>query len=836
MKRPRWFGSARQSELDEEMRFHIEQHAERLMQQGVSREEATRRAHVEFGSVASFREECREAKGLRLLDDLRADLQFALRVLRRQPGLSATAVLFLAVAVGANTAFFAFVNAYSLRPLPIRGAGRHFDLRAATAQNERVFFFDQRQYEALTSQAESAGELYSIERLTLPLVEDRVRRVSVEVVSNNFFPLLVGTANPHSAVLSHAGWRRLFGGEAAVAGKRIRLGSNFFVIAGVAPEKFSGVDAVVPDVWLPQSLRPLAVASGAKSHLRVGGILHEGVSPEQSQAVLSAAAAALSEGLPAAERIASVRVEPRHVISDDDEANVVAVGLVAFPFALLLVVACANLASLYLAGAAARQKELAIRLAIGASRWRLVRQLMTEALLLATLGAVAASALAVASMRALEQYLFQLMTRFGMNVAPVDADWRIAGVSLCLAVVCALLFGLLPSLEATDHAGAKGSLLARSTRPSRMRRGLLAAQACASLVLLVLAGVLLENANRFDAMNPGFRMDGLYESGYEAGDLAGFAAKVERMQHVEGVAGVGRVPLRGIMNRTNATVDGKQARLFYNYTDERYLDMMGIALAAGRGFTPAEARNQLPVAIVSEATAERLWPGRSAIGQSLQLEGAAQLFQVVGVARDVVSSFFFMGLDPTLVYLPAAVGSAEIGSLLARMGGANGKAVAQLQQACLAAAPESYCEPIEMRDIASIQRLPVRMASQVAMALGAVSIVLSCVGLYGVVAFLVERRRKEAGIRLALGSSRLRVMAAMTASPLRGVVLGAAVGLPVCFAAAKFAEGMAVYLRLSDPAVFVAAPVLLLLVAAAAALVPARAAASVDPSEVLREE
>lgn len=831
-----WSRKINNTALDEEMQFHIDARAAELVRRGLDEREALRQARLEFGSVAARREDCRESKGLVFLDQLRSDLQFATRILRKQPGLSLTAILFLAIAVGANTAFFAFVNAYRFRPLPIRGADRHADIMAYNERQEPFFLVSRAQYDALARQAKPIAEIYSIERLTLPLTDHRVRRAAVEVVSPNFFPLLLGVNNPDGAILSHAGWIRLFQRDPNIAGKRIRLGSQFFMVTGVAPSSFTGVEAVIPDMWLPQSQRPLAVAPGTAEQMQVGAIVHAGVAMQQAQAALGTATAALSEGLAAADSISTVSLMPRKVISRDDEGNAVVVGLTAFPFVLLLVVACANLASLYLAGASARQRELAIRLAVGASRARVVRQLMTEAILLALLGAVAACTLAFASLQALETFLFQIMTRVGMNFVPSAPDWRTMAVAIALAMVSAVLFGLLPALEATDQArDGRPSLISRGNRPTRMRRGLLVTQSAASLVLLVLAGILLDNAARFDAMNPGFPLRALYESGFE-GDPGPYAKRLESHPRVASVTGVGRVPLRGIMERRTAIVENQHTQVFFNFTDHRYLETMQIPLVAGRNFTAAEAHGKLPVAIVSEATARRLWPGRSAIGQSFQLDGSKHLYQVTGVVKDVVSSFFFIGTDPTLVYLPAAAGSPEIHNLIVRTRDSRSTILPELQNLCLSAAPQSYCEPGSFEDIAWIQRLPFRMASQVAMALGIVSVLLSCVGLYGVVAFLVERRRKEAGIRLALGSPRSSVMLAMSAASLKSLCLGIGIGLPVCFMAAKFAESAAVYLRLSEPLVFLGAPLLLLLIGVAAALLPARRAANVDPAWTLRQD
>jgi len=311
---------------------------------------------------------------------------------------------------------------------------------------------------------------------------------------------------------------------------------------------------------------------------------------------------------------------------------------------------------------------------------------------------------------------------------------------------------------------------------------------------------------------------------------------------IAGISGVARIPLWGMMDPMAAVIDGRRVTVASNFVDHRFFETVGIDIVRGRGFTPSESQAAADVAVVSERTARRLWPGREALRQTF-LAGAEaddrnprRVLQVIGVARDVVSGMFLAGTDSTLVYLPAAVGSAAVRHLIVRSRHARGPLVAGLQQACLEIDANGYCQTQSFVDVAWLQRFPVRMASQVAMALGGLALLLSCVGLYGVVSLTVVQRTREAGIRLALGASRWMVMRPMMASSLRGAAMGAGVGLPLCLAAAKWADSMAEFLHLADPAVFIAVPLLFTAVVTLATAIPARKASGADPSAALRQD
>ncbi len=853
-----WRAAIRRREFEEgmadELRFHLDARTGHWIRAGYDPAEARRRARLEFGSPESRREECRQARGLRLHDEIRADLRYAFRMIRHRPAFSLIAILFLGIAIGVNTTAFTFLNALLFRELPVSGAERHVDITAYGAHHNMAARWSRPAFDVLAARSEPFAGLYSIERVTGALAGGRASKLEVEVVSSNFLPLLGARAmigrdfadSPEPALtLSYAGWMHRFDGDASVVGRRLRIGKNFFLVTGVLERSFTGVEAVTPDAWGPDRWRSLLLPPGKPAELQVGGILLPGITAARARSVLSAALNDLNQGRPEADRLAQVNVDLRPGLSRVEDGNLVLTGMAGCAFLLLILVACANLASLHLAGAYARQRELAIRLSLGATRLRVVRQLLVEAAVLSGLGALLALGLSYLSVSAVQSFAYQIFTRLEMNMAPAEPDWRVALFAGLMSLAAAIAFGLLPALEATRSASPAaarqqtGEILHRS-RPSRMRFALIAGQTAANLVLLVLAGILFQNAARLDRVSPGFTVDGLYDTGYE-GRLRDYQKLLAADSRIAAITGVFRIPQWGMMYPVAAEVDGRKLSLAHNYVDDRFFETLGIPLVQGRAFTPAEAESHAAVAVVSQATARKLWPGRNALGRTLLIGSSGSdgppphPVQVVGVAKDVISGMLFVGTDSTLVYLPAAVGSAEVQHLVVRAREPGGRFAAALQQKCLDL-DGSFCGPMPLTEVAWLQRFPVRMASQVAMVLGLLALLLSCVGLYGVVALTVVRRTREAGIRLALGATRWMVMRPMMASSLRGAAAGIAIGLPLCFAVARWADSMAEFLHLADPVVFLAVPVLLGAVVLAATLIPARKASAAGPAEALRHE
>jgi predicted permease len=842
--------------MDDEMRFHLDARQADLIRSGLSPAQALRQARLEFGNPAAIQEDCRQARGLRFLDELSQDLRYAVRTMRQRPGFTLTAVLFLGLTIGANTALFTFVNAYVFRPLPVSNAERHFDITGAREHGRTTGRWSRHEADFFIAQTASIADLYSIERTAAALMLDHPLKSEVNLVSTNFLSLLgarfmlgqppgASPASPELA-LSHAGWVRLFQSDPSAVGRQVRVGTAFFTITGVLDPSFTGVEALTPDIWTLLPNRDLLFPRETPSMIQLGGILRSGVDVRQVQAALRAAIPVVNQSGATNELVTAIEATVRPAIARNETGNDVGIGIVEFAFFLLLVVVCANLASLYLAGAHARQRELAIRLSIGAGRARIVRQLLTEALLISFIGAAAACVLALLSIDAIQAILYEVFARLGMNAVPVGPDWRVFLFTVGLAVVAAVAFGLLPALQATRGAslatiGAQRAGMAVGRhRPSRLRYALIATQTACSLILLVLAGVLSQNVTRMANLDPGYPVQGLYDTDFH-GDLQAFEKRLAADPRISGITTAMRIPLWGAMYQRAATVDGANLSLAFNYVDHRFFDTIGIRIRRGRGFTAAESANQAPVAVISEATARRLWPNRDAIGQTIVTEPVPEesqprrALQVIGVANDVVSGLLFVGADRTLVYLPSS-GTEPVKQMIVRSSAPGPVIIPALQQACLDLDPTAFCRTIALTEVAWMQRFPFRIASHVALALAALALVLSCAGLYGVVAFTVVQRTREAGIRLALGSSAWRVIHSMLASSLRSVAIGAAVGLPLCYIAARFADSMASFLHLSDPAVFVAVPAILFFAVFLATVFPARRAASVDPAIALRQD
>lgn len=854
-----------ESTLSEELAFHLDARTADLERQGLAPEAARRRARLELGTRETYREQCREARGLRFFDQLSADLRYALRAIRHAPGFALVAIATLALAMATNLAFFTFLDAFLLRPLPVRGAARYVDLEAVNERHERTPRFRAEDLAALDTALKPAFEaLYGNLGTTLPVLDPVRRTVQVQAVSPGFLSLFDAApargrwllpALPEDrltggetevVVLSDSGWARLFARDPGVLGRKLRLGGQWLTVVGVMGPDFEGVDAVLPDVWL--SLAALRQLSGGAAPPRfdLAGVLRSGTPLDAAARLATSALTALGPRGDGDEAVA-VQVLPRRSrLQFEERREVGRLGLIlSAVFVLVLLVACANLASLQLARAGARHREIATRLSLGSSRFRLVRQLLTESFVLALLSAgLAAVAVALGSAQ-LQSRIFTLATDAGIALVPISAHWRVLAFALLLAVAAAFATGLLPALQATatDLAGAsrrEGLTLGSRLRQQKLTRLLIGGQVVGSLILLTVAALLIRNteiASRFEA---GFAPDRLVDVRFGTPTPA-VAAKLAARPDVAAVAGAAFTPLSGVTPRTRFQAAGAEQSLGFNFVDHRFFETLEIPLEAGRGFWPEEAAHGAPVAVVSAATARKLWPGQSPLGQTLAAkaeEGAipARRYQVVGVAADVTSGFTFQGRDASLVYLPAAVGSPSISNLVVRPRGDGAAFARALPAFCAEVDPDVLCEPKTLAELAGLQRFPFLAGSLVAAALGALALLLTALGLHGLVAFAVVRRQREMGVRIALGATSGQLLRSVASGALGSVLAGAAVGLPLCWLLALFVRRLFTLLAPFDPVVLLGAPVLLAAVALLAALLPARRALRADPVLSLRAE
>lgn len=843
--------------MQEELEFHREARIAHLVAQGATEAEAERRARLEFGATGHYQEECRAALGYRLLDELRSDVRYTARGLRRSPGFFAASIAILALAIGANSVLFTLFNSFVVKPLPVAGAERHFDLNGRNAEARRISSWTVPEMRLLASGASNQVEsLYSYSTFQVLMLKPVQRQVLVSTVSADYFQVLGGRARLGRTfginedrlplvVLSDSGWRKLFAADPNVIGQTLRIRSTAYTIVGVMAPEFTGTEPVVPEFWTPTGsfllLRPREPGS-PEPRFFISGFLRPGISLAQVQSALLSVASHLDRR--EEERIAAVEIEPRPSLFARNEQVSAACGLVFAAFLIVLLIACANLANLHLARAAARTHEIAMRLSLGASRWRIIRQLLTESACIGILGALAAIALAAIGIRQVQDYLFSSMMGIGITLLPVTMDWRVFVYTAVLGIVAGITFGLLPAVESTAPSLTASTKREGRMRPRRLRGLLIGGQISASLVLLILAGVLIRNIRQLDSVATGYDLDHVLD--LKVDQLSpGLVDRLSRLDSVSAISAVSRVPLYGRLDLHAARLDGKAATVAFNRVDQRYFETLAVPIVEGRGFTRNEAETRARVTVISLATARKLWPdAASAVGKSLELTAepgesstTAGHYEVIGVVPNLVSGWLFEGADPTAVYLPASAGARDVSSLMVRVNGNPVAAAAALRTACAESAQTPVgCEPASLRQVASLQRFPFQAAAAVAGVLGLLALLLTGVGLYGVVNYAVMQRRKEFGIHVALGASPRQVMTRTFSEAGRYIAGGLVVGLPVCLALSKLAASSVFAIRTFDPWAYTSVPVLLVLISLLACLGPARRAARLDPMKSLREE
>lgn len=850
-----------ESEMSDEIRFHLETLADDLMRRDPSSTpaEAARRARLQFGSVESHKEEARQAMGFQPLDELLADARYAFRGFRNKPGFATVAILVLALATGTNLIFFSFYSGYLLKPLPIRAPERHYQLEGKGGDGNTFRSWTEAEFLQLQAAVDRDWEgLYAERTRQAVVMQPHQAKVVISCVSVNFFPLLgIRTAIGRSfdatesraplVVLSDSGRRRLFANEANPIGRPLRIRNTQFTVIGVADPSFTGTSMVVPDAWIPLAFREVITFGDEQgpTTYSVAGLLQERVSVQAASAALTAAAVRLPREKDATVR--EMRLNEVRTFSASEEGISYLANAISLVFFTLLLIACANLASLQLARAASRSHEIGVRLSLGASRARVVRQLLTESFLLALCGTALGLIMALAANDLLHAYLFSRVAEFGIVVAPVALDWRVCAYSTVLATIAAMAFGLLPALQATsmDLTSAtkrEHSTFAGKLRQHRMRDLLLSGQVAASLVLLIMAGLLLRNLQRLSNVDPGYDMDRVFDLRFREKITPQFVDLLRRDPQIAAVSVTSRVPLMGVPPRSGLQIPGQTAVVQFNHVDEAYFPALGLSASRGRLFTAQDTAAESRRVVVSETTARNLWPQSDPVGKLLQvpLDSEAATpgsYEVIGVVPDVMSGLVFRGPDSTMVYFPAAVGSQYSSNILVRSRDANPPAVHNaLRRYCSDHNPPTLCHTVTIRELSALQRFPLEVSSLIAVVLGGIALGLTCIGLYGVVSYSVSQRRREIGIRMAIGATSGLVVRQLLREAGRRVAWGLLVGLPFCLALSRLAASAAIQFHAFDPTAYLLVPAVLAGATLGSALFPAMRAALVDPTISLRQE
>lgn len=817
------------------------------------------------------------------------DLRYALRTLIRRPGFTAIAVLTLALGIGANTAIFSLADAVLVEGPRIADANR-LTMVFTTCRNGRLRCSSSwPDYLDYRSRSRTLDDIAAYSSVPVNIGYGSAGRLATgQVVTGNIFSLLgvapaVGrTIQPrdnqpgapnHVVVLSHDLWQGAFGGDPQLVGQTIRLNDVPFQVVGVASAGYRGLDlASTPDLWIPMFAGPsLGDAAGAVGDPGIFeirgsrwisalvGRLAPGATVEQAQAEMLAISNALREEDPEARGPRSVTLEPLsgYVLPRDgrNRADIVRfVWLLTGVVAVTLLLACANLANLLLARATARQREFATRLAVGAGRWQLVRQLITESLLLAGLGGATGIIVALWLVDALSG--FQLPGAVAIGALGIGLDTRILAIAGLVSLATALAFGLLPALQATRPelgTALKGEAMDRSGG-RRLRQTLVGLQLALCLVLLVGAGIFLRTLASGLSRDPGFRAENvararvnlaLLRYGEEQGVTfaENLLARVRALPDVQSASLATLVPFQdGGFRGTFVDVDGydpaadEELRVDYVLVERDYFRTLGIPLIHGRTFLPEDRGRS--VAVINREMAERWWPEGDAVGGDVSIQDMT--FEVLGVVENPKwvrltedpTPFMFIPIDRS----PGTITSSFI-TLIARTYGEADALVPALRSQFAALDPRlSLTSAGSMKQELLRVLMPQRMGAVLLSLFGILALILAATGVYGVVAYTVARQTRAIGIRMALGAHDRHVLLQVTKGMLPPVAIGLAAGLAVAVALATTIDSFLLGVSARDPLTLAAFVAVLLAVAALATAIPARHATGIDPMDALRHE
>ena len=862
-------------DLHDELSFHIEREARQLIDQGMHPDEARAKARARFGSTSVVADECRDERGTAFVDHTIRDVRFALRSFRRAPLAAFTIVATVAIGLGVVAALFTILNTFLFRVDTVPHISEMYAVERPRLENGDRSLFTRLQFEALRRETSVFTDAYA----TVSDIDLRVdgRMMAATLVTGNFFHVVgvnpvigraLAPADDESGgspviVLSDKGWARRFNRDPNVLGRTVLVGGTPFEIIGVMPAGFRGLEVSAADFWAPLSqlaqFQPGARGREDRIGVAIIGRLKPGVSMESARAQLAAWDSNRQE-IPAADRRAgTIELLPRRgTIPQPLEAVAIFTPLF-FAFGLILLIGCANVANLLLARGVARQREIGIRLSLGASRRRIVRQLMTESWLLAL---AAAGGGYLISRVALETMVYWAMRTMPMdlgdpnlNIAVPAADWRVAVFLVIAALAATAFFALMPALQATrvEPLQMLRGELVRGVRPGRTRNALIGIQVFASALLLICAAIFLRSAIASSRFDPGFRtVDTVLIEMINEPKRAAMIEAIASESTITAYAGLRPGMLAG-GHRAFATIGVTRTGVSYKFVSPEYFAVFDIPIVRGRPFTAAERDGEHPVAIVSESIARELWPNGSGVGETFRLEQdfgsgtapkeepptPARLVTVVGVSRDV-AGFRFTDTEDAGLFLPTSVNAPKTW-VAARIKGDSEIARRTLVDHLTTIDPDMGMV-VTMRTLARLEMFFLQIAFWVSLVLGGLALLLTVSGLFSVLSYLVEQRTREIGVRMALGASSQKVTLLILSQTTRPVVYGllAGVGLAASLAtiliATPAAATLAEIVRVTDPIAYAASVLVIVASCLLAAWIPATRAARLDPMRTLRQE
>jgi predicted permease len=860
-------------DMADEVEFHVEARARDLLRSGLSQDEARRRARLEFGAPERYKEECRESRGLRVLDEFRADALYALRGIRRSPGFSAVVVLSLALGIGANTAMFSIVNGVLLRPLPFRDQDRLVWLGEEMPQSLSTlkafrpslpvnFWMHRDEFSSFEDMIAMDYAVYQLIDVPEPeeleavwVTSNMCAFLGVQPVIGRCFTAEEERGRAQVALLSHSLWQRQFSGDPKVVGRAVAfkdyLGDKTVTVIGILPPQVRLRWNV--DMWMPLSESPnyRRRDSWWSPSLTIAR-LKRGVDIRQARAELLSAQKRMLPGNYEGAGGREIRVLglPDYLAQSIKPGLQVLVGVVA----LVLLITCANVANLLLSRGAGRLREIAVRASLGAGRIRICRQMLTEAATLALLGGAIGLAIANWMMKGVKALAMERLPR----VDDIHMDWTVLGFTAVVSLVSGILFGLLPALrlsrlDLADAMKAGGAGAIGGRRHQRLMNGLVMLEIALCVIAMMGAGLLINTFIRLKSVDPGFRGDRVLVAslrprpGLEAATrLSGeMLQRVRSMPGVEEAGLTNYFPLLRVRSIRDFRIPGTSVasaagslRANSRVASPGYFRALGIPILRGRPFEETDHENSPRVIVVSEALAQRYWPGENPLGQVVLLsEGPRQSpAEIVGVARDVRQTGLRDQLDD-MIYFNYTQTADGVQALIVRTRGDPAKMAAAVKSEVRSIdRNQTFRRLTTMSELLAGEFAEPRFYMVLLAAYGALALALTTIGVGGLVAYSVNRRTQEIGLRISFGATSSGLLRMFSAGVLKLAIAGLVVGIPSSVAVTRLMRGLLYGVEATDPATFAAVAVAIVAVSLAACGSAAFRATRVDPSIVLRHE
>jgi len=877
----------RETEIIEELAQHLEDRYAELLSTGMAYPQAFRVVLAELRDRNLLATELARIEGpaservvpgarrKNMFRDLLQDLPYASRMLRKNPGFTIVAVLSLALGIGANTAIFSMINTVLLRPLPVSRPEQLVALNN-TSDNRTFPSFSYPNYKDLRDRNDAFSDLIAYRFTPLSLSHDGIneRLWGFEVSGNYFSALGVNAAlgrmisleddgapgaSPFT-VVSYKCWQQRFGGDPAIIGRDVIVNGRSFTIIGVAARGFNGTEIVAaPELWFPLSMQAQLEAgrnwmdARGVENIFVQGRLKPGVSYAQAQASMNELAEQLEREFPNENEGKRITLSPPGLIGNSMRGPVLGfAGLLMVIVGLVLLLACINLANLLLARAAERRREIAVRLAMGASRSRLIRQLLTESVLLALMGGALGLVLALRLTALVVAFKIPIDVPLALNVA---IDSRVFIFTLLISLATGVLFGLLPAWQATKTdlvSALKDDASFGGYRRSWLKNSLIVAQVALSLVLLIGGGLMLRALQQAQTIHLGFNPERAVEvsfdlrlQGYEDARGREFQKHLlERVRALPGVQFAGladSAPVDLHFSRDKVFIEGQPPQrnmpvAMFNRATAGYFQAMETRLVQGRDFTEQDDQNAAPVAIVNETFARRFYPGEDPIGKSFRMGSPeSPQRQVIGVVED--GKYAGLNEDPK-PYVVRPLWQSYSGStiVIVRAAADAQKLIASIRDEVRQLDPNLPVASRTFVERMSLPMLPARIAAWVLGVFGMLALALVAIGLYGVMSYAVSKRTREIGIRMALGAQRADVMRLVIGQGLTLVLIGMSIGLVAAIALTQSMKALLFGVSATDPLTYAGVGLLLAGVALLACYLPSRRAAQVDPMIALRYE